>query len=132
MALIQWSSSLSVKVKQIDDQHQKLINDLNDAMRVGKGKDILGKIISELVNYAAVHFATEEKYFDQFGYQETTPHKSEHRTFVDEVYRFKKDFDEGRIGLSMKIMDFLSDWLKNHFVGVDQKYRSFFIEKGLK
>jgi hemerythrin len=135
VALIQWSSSLSVKVKQIDDEHQKLIkmiNDLNDAMRVGKGKDVLGKIINELVNYAAVHFATEEKYFDQFGYQEATPHKSEHKIFVDEVYRFKKDFDEGRIGLSMKIMDFLSDWLKNHIVGIDQKYSSFFIEKGLK
>ena len=70
MALIQWSSSLSVKVKQIDDEHQKLIkliNDLNDAMRVGKGKEALGKIINELVNYAAVHFNTEERYFDRLG-----------------------------------------------------------------
>jgi hemerythrin len=135
VALIQWSSSLSVKVKQIDDEHQKLIkliNDLNDAMRVGKGKDVLSKIINELVNYAAVHFTTEERYFDRFGYQESSSHKSEHKAFVDEVYRFKKDFDEGRIGLSMKVMDFLSDWLKNHIVGIDQKYSSFFIEKGLK
>ena len=51
---------------------------------------------------------------------------------MDEVYRFKKDFDDGRLGLSIKMMDFLSDWLKNHIVGVDQKYSSFFVEKGLK
>ena len=39
MSIIQWDESLSVKVKEIDAQHQKLINLLNelfDAMRVGK------------------------------------------------------------------------------------------------
>ena len=42
MAIIQWNDSLSVNVVEIDKQHQKLvamINDLNDAMRQGKGKD---------------------------------------------------------------------------------------------
>ena len=36
MALIEWSDDLSVKVKELDVQHQKLIamiNDLNDAMK---------------------------------------------------------------------------------------------------
>jgi hemerythrin len=40
MALIQWNDGLSVNVVEIDRQHQKLIgmiNDLNDAMRQGKG-----------------------------------------------------------------------------------------------
>ena len=68
MALLQWSDALSVGVVEIDRQHQKLvtmINDLNDAMRAGKGKDALGKTIAELIAYAATHFKTEEKYFDQ-------------------------------------------------------------------
>jgi hemerythrin len=45
MALIQWNDSLSVNVVEIDKQHQKLvrmINELNDAMRQGKGKEALG------------------------------------------------------------------------------------------
>ncbi len=53
MALIQWDGSFSVKVAEIDQQHQKLvsmINDLNDAMKQGKGKDVLGKIVNELVS----------------------------------------------------------------------------------
>jgi hemerythrin len=40
MSLIQWNDRLSVHVAEIDGQHQKLvgmINDLNDAMRQGKG-----------------------------------------------------------------------------------------------
>lgn len=71
MALIQWDDSFSVKVAEIDQQHKRLIvmiNELHDAMKQGKGKDALGKIINGLISYTATHFDTEERYFDQFEY----------------------------------------------------------------
>ena len=49
MALISWNESYSVKVKQFDDQHKKLVNMLNDlheAMKQGKGRDALKYIPS--------------------------------------------------------------------------------------
>ena len=134
MALIQWGNGLSVHVKEIDTQHQrlvKLINDLDSAMRVGKGKELLGKIVSELATYTVVHFATEEKYFDKFGYPDAPEHKVEHKKFIEKVSKFKTEFDAGRMGLSIKIMDFLSNWLKNHIMGIDKKYAPFFNGKGL-
>jgi hemerythrin len=135
MALIQWNDNLSVGVAEIDGQHQKLvrlINDLNDAMRAGKGKEITGKIINELTNYTLSHFATEEKFFVQFAYPDTDAHKSEHAMFVQKVSAFKKDFEQSRIGVTIPIMDFLSDWLKNHIMGVDKKYEPFLKAQGLK
>ena len=45
MALIQWNDSLKVGVAEIDKQHQKLvdmINDLHDAMRQGQGNAVPG------------------------------------------------------------------------------------------
>jgi len=69
MSIIQWDESLSVKVKEIDAQHQKLINLLNelfDAMRVGKGNQILGGILHGLLTYTQTHFKNEEMYFDKF------------------------------------------------------------------
>lgn len=134
MAMIQWHSGLSVNVKEIDGQHQKLvklISDLDDAMRLGKGKEMLGSIVSELAKYTMVHFSTEEKYFDQFGYPDAPDHKLEHRKFVEEVSKFRNEFDAGRVGLSIKVMDFLSDWLKNHIMGMDRKYGPYFNQKGL-
>lgn len=134
MALIQWSDQLSVQVQEIDGQHQrlvKMINDLDAAMRVGKGKDVLGKIVSDLIAYTQVHFGTEEKLFGQYGYPDAQAHQAEHRHFIEEVSRFKGEFDAGRLGLSLKVMDFLSDWLSHHIMGVDQKYAPFFKEKGL-
>ncbi len=135
MALIQWDGSFSVKVAEIDQQHQKLvsmINELNDAMRQGKGKDVLGKIINGLISYTATHFNTEEKYFDRFGYPETDSHKKEHVAFVKKVSEFKNGFEQGKLGLSIEVMNFLSDWLKNHIKLTDMKYSKFFNEKGLK
>lgn len=134
MALVQWNNSLSVGIAEIDYQHQKLvqlINDLNEAMKSGKGRDITGKIISELTKYTLSHFATEEKYFAQYAYPDADAHKSEHAKFVEKVSVFKKDFEQSRIGVTIPIMDFLSDWLKNHIMGSDKKYEPFLKAQGL-
>jgi len=135
MAIIEWSSNLSVNVGEIDKQHQKLIamiNELNDAMAIGKGKDALGKIINGLVTYAAGHFATEEKYFDQFRYPATLSHKKEHSDFVRKVKEFQDGFNKGSLSLSIEIMRFLKDWLIKHIQGTDKKYGPYFNEKGLR
>lgn len=135
MALISWNDSFSVGVIEIDRQHQKMvsmINELNEAMRQGKGKDVLGKIIKGLVDYTRVHFKTEETYFEQLGYPEKESHKKEHADFVQRVTDFKDGYQKGNLGLSIAVMNFLSSWLQNHIKGTDKKYSQFFNEKGLK
>ena len=131
MALITWDGSYSVNIADIDRQHQKLmemINDLDAAMRSGKGKEVLANIIHGLVTYTRTHFTTEESYFDKFGYADASSHKLEHSNFVRKVSQFKDDFEKGRIGLSIEVMNFLSDWLKNHIKGTDKKYDPFLNE----
>jgi hemerythrin len=135
MSLIKWNDSFSVKVAEIDKQHQKLIvmiNELNDAMRQGKGKDVLGKIINGLVEYTATHFKTEENYFKQFNYPQALAHKKEHDAFVQKVSEFKDEFEKGKISLTLEVMKFLSDWLRNHIKGTDKHYSQYFNEHGLK
>ncbi len=86
MALFQWEESLSVGLSDIDRQHKQLIEmigKLDDEMRKGKGKDILEKILNGLVNYALMHFETEEKYFLKYGYPESENHRQIHKTFAE-------------------------------------------------
>jgi len=135
MSLIEWGNKLNVDIEEIDNQHKKLVglvNDLHLAMKERKAKETLGKIIEGLKDYAIVHFATEEKYFDQFNYVNSTSHKREHQGFIDKVNEFNAGFDKGKIMLSMEIMDFLKEWLLNHIQKKDMAYASFFHEKGLK
>lgn len=133
--MIQWDGSLSVNVAEIDGQHQKLvkmINELNDAMRVGKSREILAKIVTGLISYVQSHFATEEKYFAKFNYPETDAHKQEHSVFSTKVDDVVKKFQSGQIGISIELMDFLSNWLGKHIKGTDKKYSAFFNANGLK
>jgi hemerythrin len=135
MQLIKWNDSFSVNVAEIDLQHEKLasmINELNEAMLQAKGKVALTKILNELVAYTVNHFGTEEKYFAQYDFPYANNHKKEHQAFKEKVAAFKKDFDAGKLGLSIEVMKFLSDWLQTHIKGTDKKYSSFFNEKGLK
>jgi hemerythrin len=135
MALINWESSFSVNVAEIDAQHQKIvgfINDLNDAMKQGKGKDALGSILNELINYTATHFKYEEQYFEKFGYAGTAEHKQHHAKLVSEVIAFRDGFQSGKLGVTVEVLTFLVNWLKNHILVEDKKYTSCFNSNGLK
>ncbi|HWI14253.1 MAG TPA: bacteriohemerythrin [Burkholderiales bacterium] len=135
MSLIQWNATLCLDIAEIDRQHRMLvetINELDDAMRQGKGKDLLGKILNRLVGYAGTHFKTEERYFAQLGYPETEKHKTEHLAFVTKVTEFKQAFDAAKLGLSVPVMRFLSDWLQDHINGSDREYAPFFHQHGVR
>lgn len=135
VALINWSDNLSVNVEEIDRQHKELIamiNELNDAMKMGKGRDVAGKIVNNLAQYTATHFKTEEDLFAKLGYPDSESHKREHAAFVKKVSTFKEGLEKGKLSLTMDVMDFLSDWLKHHIMGTDKKYTKFFNEKGVK
>ncbi|WP_420208544.1 bacteriohemerythrin [Candidatus Electronema sp. JC] len=135
MSLITWDESLSVKVAEIDSQHRKLvamINELHDAMKSGKGKDVMGRILSGLISYTDSHFKVEEKYFAQFKYPDTAAHVKEHVAFVKKVTEFQIDFEGGRLTVSIDTLYFLRDWLQGHIKGTDKKYSAFFHENGLR
>ncbi len=135
MGLLTWDDSYSVGVSEIDTQHKKLfnlINDLFDAMKAGNGRSIIGKIIKELADYTVYHFGYEEKLFEKFDYPETATHNKEHKDFVETVSKFQKEFNEESAMLSMEVMNFLKKWLQDHIKGTDQHYTAFFNEHGIK
>ena len=82
--------------------------------------------------YATVHFATKERYFTRFAYSETDSHQKEHADFVARIADFQKGLAQGRVALSVEVMNFLSDWLRNHIKVVDRKYVPLFRERGVK
>ena len=134
MPIFTWDNSYSVKVATVDMQHKTLvgmINELNDAMVAGKGRQAIEKIINGLIKYTATHFKLEEDYFDRYSYPDTAAHKREHAAFVNKVTQFKGDYEGGRLGLSIEVMNFLSAWLKEHIKGCDQKYTTFLNSKGV-
>ena len=111
MALICWSTEYSVEVDSIDKQHQKLfamLNGLHDAMKVGKGSQRVPLILGELVQYTREHFASEENLMLRAGYPDYDRHKAEHDKLTRDVMQMVRDFEQGKIALTMRYAGFPS------------------------
>jgi hemerythrin len=135
MAYFEWSDALSVSVGEIDSQHKMLVsmvNSLRDAMLNGKGRDVQKVTIEDMVDYATVHFATEEKYMKAFAYPEYAPHKKEHDAFTAKALELRGRVQKAGFVLTMEILDFLRNWLKNHIQVTDKRYQGCFREHGLR
>ncbi len=134
MILMEWKSGYSVEIDEIDKQHQVLVNTINElytAMKTGQGKDAMEKILTALSDYTVEHFATEEKYMTQWHFVGYEAHKEEHEKFIVKVSDFIEGFKNGKLLLSLEILNFLKEWLIYHIAGTDQKYVEFFHGHGL-
>jgi hemerythrin len=134
MALISWNDTFAVNIKKIDDQHKSLIdlvNQLHDAMKAGKGSTALGPILSDLINYTSFHFSTEEAYFQQYAYPDKASHKKEHDDLTQKAKSLQASHKEGKLTVTIEVMNFLKDWLSNHILTSDKKYSPYLRGKGL-
>lgn len=135
MALMSWKPEFSVGIASIDAQHTKLIsliNALHDAMARGEGKDVVGKVLNELVIYTKTHFAYEENLMKKHGYPAFVQHKQLHDKLAAQVLDLETKVREGRSSVTMEVMTFLRSWLQDHILGTDKSYTSFLVGKGVK
>ena len=135
MSLLAWSNMFSVGVKVIDDQHRKLLdlaNKLNDEMAAGHGKEVLGKILADLIAYTQYHFDTEHKLMAEHQYSASAGHKEAHNQLVKQVAELKKKYDKGENVLTSEVMVFLRDWLTKHIMNTDKALGRELNQKGVK
>lgn len=134
MPIIIWSSDLSVNVAEMDRQHKKLIdliNELFDAMSSGKGKDVIGKILDSLMEYTKTHFASEERMMQIHNYPEQSAQQSEHTKLTKQVMELQGKFKGGSVSITLETMNFLKDWLQNHILQNDKKYGPYLNSRGV-
>jgi len=133
---LQWEDKYSVGVKLLDDQHKMMFDTINKLIEVLSfgipKKEEVDKIVTELVEYKKFHFITEEKFFDEFKYENSEEHKTKHREFNLKLDKLVADNNGDSISMAYALVDFLEDWLMDHLMTEDQKYVSCFAKHGLK
>jgi len=135
MSGFEWRDNMSVGVEEIDDQHRQLIktmSDLNEAIIKHEAEKVLTETFARLYDYILFHFATEEKYFDQFNYEGSVEHKAAHQFFADRVMEMQEKAKIDPRALSLELVAFLDFWLVGHVLVMDQKYVECFHANGLK
>jgi hemerythrin len=135
MPLLEWDARYSVNIRDLDRQHQKLfdlINRLHDAIGEGRGKEVMGAILEELLDYTRYHFATEERLFAQHDYPGMAQHIGEHHALTAEAKDFKRRFDAHDGVDTSQLLGFLKSWLYHHINGADKLYASYLNERGVR
>ena len=132
MSFMEWNSLLYVNVESIDKEHETLVlllNEMYNAIYSGKGKDVVGSTLDNLIEYTQTHFAHEEGLMKENNYYNYKGHKLEHDKLTSQVMEFQKKLHEGQEGVHLKVMNFLKEWLTDHIFGTDMKLGYFLSKK---
>ncbi len=135
MAFLDWYKAYSVGVDSIDKQHIELltiINEFHEKLHNGEGRAGLLTVFTKLKLFTSNHFAYEEKFMEEFGFEGFLEHKKEHDALIAQMVDLENRFNNGENALSYKVILFVKEWITVHMVGTDHKYSDFMIHHGLK
>lgn len=133
--LFEWDEKYSVGIQSIDVQHKeifRILDQLFQALKLGKASESIIQIITELEIYAVSHFQREEFFFRQFNYESSDPHIKEHQDFTAKIISLKADAKAGKLTSSFDLLHYLKIWIDHHILNIDILYSELFREKGLR
>ncbi|HLC87014.1 MAG TPA: bacteriohemerythrin [Candidatus Nanoarchaeia archaeon] len=134
---IEWAQEMSVGDETIDNQHKRLLSQLNEMKEElsswgGVDVDPIRRTIDFFEKYAYEHLDYEEEYMKEHNYPGLDKHKKIHDSFRKYFEDFKQKFSTmytsgslftGYIkALLTEAEEFLADWWINHILKEDHKY----------
>jgi len=132
MTMFNWKAEYAVGHPDIDSQHKRLFQlaaELHSSMLAGHGKEILNRVLNNLISYTKHHFAAEEQLMADSGYPDYLQHKAKHDQLTAQVVEFQKDFVAGRTAITVDLLQFLSNWLQHHIGLTDRKIAAYLHER---
>ncbi|AWW25590.1 MULTISPECIES: bacteriohemerythrin [unclassified Acetobacterium] len=125
MAIV-WTQDLSVGVASIDGQHQqlfKMADELFEAGKNGKSKEVVGELLNFLDAYTKQHFSDEEAYMKSINYPGLADQQTAHKNFIAELAKLKSAYDTsgGNISVIINANQMVVDWLTKHISVMDKK-----------
>jgi hemerythrin len=135
--MFDWKEEFSVGIDKFDKQHKKLLKIGKELYysfdNVEANIDQYDKIIellNEMHDYTVYHFNFEEKVMEKFDYPGLEKQKKSHQQFVEKLEEIDpKEIDLNQKEFSMKLLNFIANWIENHIMGEDQKYTAYLSDK---
>ena len=124
MNLLQWKPEYSVGVASMDDEHQEMIELINDTyakLDSDSGVDEIEACLGDIFSTISMHFALEEKIMRQAKYAEYEAHKDDHEDLLDQMRDLMDDFVADPATGAGALSKSLSDWFGGHFSSFDAR-----------
>lgn len=125
MHIIEWSDDFALGIDEIDEQHKALvgmINALDASTHSEYSADNMRRLLAELNDYVREHFGFEERLMAGGGCSPefVTRHCGEHAYFRSVLRDLTADFENGRTGITVSLIEYLVHWLLHHIAVVDR------------
>jgi hemerythrin-like metal-binding protein len=134
MPIVSWSDEFSVNVKEIDLQHQQMldiVNKLHTAVDRRKEQDFLNKLLIELFEHTKFHFSTEDTLMKKYEYPGYEQHLHEHRVLLQHLDNLIKAVTNGKNPTFSSDYDVSSDWVLIHIFKSDKDLGTFLNSQGV-
>jgi hemerythrin-like metal-binding protein len=132
---VAWDDSYSVGVEQLDNDHRRLIqliNNLQTAIHYPAGEQFEREALDALVDYTRTHFKREEELMEKYDFPGFEAHRQIHQNMIAEVDALMASYDKDPEKTLEKASSCLKRWLLNHINGTDQEYAAFFRQKNIQ
>lgn len=129
--MFEWDDKFSVEITEIDKQHKKLFSIGRNLVSVLENTsegidqyDDIKRLIKELHKYTIKHFNAEEKLMEKADYIGLPNQKFQHKIFVKKLEEIDiEKLDQAQEDSTMKLLDFIANWIGSHILEVDMKYK---------
>ncbi len=135
MSLLKWSNFFSVGVDDIDEQHKKIVqmlNDMYDGISDCQGNEATNRVLPELLEYTRQHFSFEEEYMKELSFPGYSEHIQKHSELTDQVQQLCDDLKNNIDVNQLELAVFLVDWLKEHIMDEDMQYARYAVTREAK
>ena len=121
-----WSRNMETGLELVDQQHRRLVDLLNRlaSYLINEDEEQLNNVFDELAEYAAYHFSSEEKIWDQYFGEDkwAQDHHDAHMRFLPKVIKIR----EAEAGKPLReivhrVVHFLVNWLAYHILNEDKR-----------
>lgn len=133
--IIKWGPKYQLGISLIDNQHKKWIEFINKffaSLLHKKDEAEVRDLLNKLKDYTDYHFGFEEKYMDEFSYEDIEKHKQKHKEFTDSLDSILTSYSQGKETSIHRLVMYLMDWVTDHVLVTDRKYVELFKKNGLR
>lgn len=128
--ILEHSEKLIIGNKIIDNQHKKIISQVNKILQKIELNRSINEIMREidvLEDIVQIHTRTEEKYMRKNNYSEYDEHYNEHHILKSNIKIIKKAiFTNNRIKEFKNVIHSqVMNWYKEHMLNYDKKLANF-------
>ncbi|MFT6924633.1 MAG: diguanylate cyclase (GGDEF)-like protein/hemerythrin-like metal-binding protein [Psychromonas sp.] len=126
MEAFRWDTYFETGLAAVDQQHFHLVGLINEFGRLLTQNKLqiedTTHVFQELQAYAIYHFDEEETLMKKAGIdpRSLSQHIQVHRDFLLTVTEMHEQLSQGNPSTSKFLLTFLSNWLANHILGMDQ------------